>query len=207
MRWRLLWRMFQSARAGRMGDAAALKGAALGSPAYPEIDAKLAALAEPFPAIDVEALRRLPEGTFGREYARFLDDQGLKPFIVSREVAEEVSCSSRLDVRYTLLHDAFHVLLGFDATLVGELGVWGFVSAQHYSPAYDRAVRMGRRLYPLIRPGRGPAWREAITRGETLARQAPCLIAEPLERLFPLPLTEARAQLGLVPPEVQSVTP
>lgn len=30
MKWKLLWRMVQSARAGRMGDAAALKGAALG---------------------------------------------------------------------------------------------------------------------------------------------------------------------------------
>lgn len=170
MRWRLLWRMFQSARAGRMGDAAALKGAALGSPAYPEIDAKLAALAEPFPAIDVEALRRLPEGTFGREYARFLDDQGLKPFIVSREVAEEVSCSSRLDVRYTLLHDAFHVLLGFDATLVGEsasgascppsttaprtTGPSGWGGASTPSSARDGA-RPGARPSPAARPSPG----------------------------------------------------
>ncbi|EPX61189.1 hypothetical protein D187_000972 [Cystobacter fuscus DSM 2262] len=197
MKWRMLWRAVQSARAGRIGDAAALKGAATGGRAYPELDAKLELLEEPFPSIDLDALRRFPEGTFGREYARFMDDQRLKPFIVSREVAEELARTSRLEVRYPLLHDAFHVLLGFDTSLVGELGVWSFVSAQHYSPDYDRAARWGRRLYPLVRPGQGAALREASARGEALARRARCLIAEPLEQLFTLPLPEARNRLGI----------
>jgi len=193
----MLWRAIQCARAGRMGDAAALKGAATGGKAYPAIHEKLARLARPFPEIDVEALRGFPAGTFGREYARFMDDRGLKPFVVSREVSEELSSASCLEVRYPLLHDAFHVLLGFDTSLVGELGVWSFVSAQHYSRQYDFAARMGRWLYPLVIPRERAALREAFARGEAQARRARCLIAEPLEDLFALPLPEARVRLGL----------
>jgi ubiquinone biosynthesis protein COQ4 len=193
----MIWRAIQCARAGRFGDTAAYKGAATGGDAYPDIRQKLDALAEPFPSIDLEVLRPLPEGSFGREYVRFMEGQGLQPIHVSREVAAELARTSRLEVRYPLLHDAFHVLLGFDTSLVGELGVWSFVGAQHYSPSFDRAARLGRRLYPLVRPHQRAALRASFARGETLGRRARCLIAEPLEHLFPLPLGEARSRLGL----------
>ncbi|WP_434384035.1 Coq4 family protein [Melittangium boletus] len=193
----LMWRAIQCARAGRMGDAAALKGASTGGKAYPGVREKLSRLATPFPVIELDSLRRLPEGTFGREYARFMDDEGLMPFVVSREIAEELASTSCLEVRYPLLHDAFHVLLGFDASLVGEMGVWAFVSAQHYSPAFDFGARLGRWLYPLVIPRQRAALRAASARGEALARQARCLIAEPLEDLFALPLKDARARLGV----------
>jgi ubiquinone biosynthesis protein Coq4 len=184
-------------RAGRMGDAAAMKAAAFGGPAYPEIAAKLRALGNPFPAIDLAALRAHPAASFGAAYAAFLDRNGLRPFTVSPEVAAELWPDHVLEVRYPLLHDAFHVLLGFDVTLAGELGVWSFVAAQRYSPSFDRAGRLGALLYPLAAPGRRAALRAAAARGRALGQDAVCLIAEPLEEYWATNLEEVRARCAL----------
>jgi ubiquinone biosynthesis protein COQ4 len=184
-------------RAGRMGDAAAMKAAMFGARAYPDIAEKLRLLRAPFPAIDLAALRALPEASFGRQYAAFLDRNGLRPFQVSPEVAEELWPEHVLEVRYPLLHDAFHVLLDFDISLAGELGVWSFVAAQHYSPAYDRAGRLGARFYPLVAPRRRSALAAAAERGRALGERAACLIAEPLELYWPEQIAQVRAELGL----------
>lgn len=184
-------------RAGRMGDAAAMKAAMFGARAYPEIAEKLRLLHAPFPAIDLEALRALPETSFGWQYAAFLDRNGLRPFQVSPEVAEELWPEHVLEVRYPLLHDAFHVLLDFDISLPGELGVWSFVAAQHYSPAYDRAGRLGARFYPLVAPVKRAALAAAAQRGRSLGERARCLIAEPLELYWSEPIERVREEFGL----------
>jgi ubiquinone biosynthesis protein Coq4 len=184
-------------RAGRTGDAAAMKAAMFGSRAYPDVAARLRQLRHPFPTIELEELRAGPERSFGRAYAAFLDRNHLRPFRVSPEVAAELWPNHVLEVRYPLLHDAFHVLLDFDVSLPGELGVWSFVSAQHYSPSFDRAARLGAWLYPLAAPGQRAAFREAAARGRAAAQHAACLIAAPLEEYWLEPLDEVRARLRL----------
>ena len=194
-------------RAGRTGDAAAMKAAMFGARAYPDIAEKLRQLRNPFPVIDVDLLRKAPERSFGRAYAAFLDRNGLQPFVVSEEVAEELWPEHVLEVRYPLLHDAFHVLLDFDVSLPGELGVWSFVAAQHYSPAFDRAGRWGAALYPLVVPHRRSALRAAATRGRSLGAQSNCLIAEPLELYWQDSLAEVREGFGIQKSEVGSLMP
>lgn len=113
---------------GNVGDAAAYKSAILRVHPYPEVAAGLAELRQPLPAIDLEALRALPEGTLGREYAVHMDRERLRPLDLSENARHRLS-DRVLGLRYTLLHDLFHVLLGFDTSLPGELGVWEFVGA------------------------------------------------------------------------------
>lgn len=88
-------------RAGRMGDAAVMKAAMFGARAYPAVARKLQQLRTPFPVIELDALRALPETSFGRRYAAFLDRNGLRPFVVSQDVAEELgpSMCSRSAIR------------------------------------------------------------------------------------------------------------
>ena len=197
MNLKFAWDFVRYLRAGRVGDAAAMKAAMFGARAYPGIAEKLRRLCTPFPAIDLDALRALPDSSFGRQYAAFLDRNGLRPFQVSPEVAEELWPEHVLEVRYPLLHDAFHVLLDFDISLPGELGVWSFVAAQHYSPAYDRAGRLGARFYPLVAPRRHAALSAAAERGRRLGARAACLIAEPLELYWQEPIEHVREELGL----------
>jgi ubiquinone biosynthesis protein COQ4 len=195
---RLIAKGIRAYRQGRLGDAAAFKAAAFGAKAYPEIERRLRELTVPFPTIDLTELRNHPSGSFGWTYARFMEEKHLRPFTVSPEAAEELARSYLLAVRYPLLHDAFHVLLDFDTSLAGELGVWAFVSAQRYGPAFDRAASLGRILYPLVAPWRTRQLRESSARGRRLAAQAVCLIAQPLERYWPVSLQEVRETFGVL---------
>jgi ubiquinone biosynthesis protein Coq4 len=197
--WRpgLLAQAIRCFRAGRLGDAAAYKSAALVAEAPPDLDARLMQLETPLPRIVLAELRNLPAGSFGHAYARFMDEHRLTPLTISAPVAEELGRHHRLAVRYLLLHDAFHVLLGFDTRLPGELGVWSFVAAQGYSPTYRRAAAAARWLYALMAPTEWRALRAARRRGLALAREAECLIAQPIERHWRDGLDEVRRQLGL----------
>ncbi|MGD9979724.1 MAG: Coq4 family protein [Hyphomonadaceae bacterium] len=197
MNFNYLIKAIRYARKGRRGDAAAMKTAAFGNPAYPDVERDLAALAAPYPDIDLQPLRAEPRGTFGRAYADHMDACGLKPFHVSSEVADELGPSQILGVRYVLLHDAFHVLLDFDTSWPGELGVWSFVSAQRYSADFDRGVRLARRLYPMLAPGKKDELRAADARGQRLGEAAPRLLMAPVETMFAAPLDDVRRQLKL----------
>ena len=148
--------------------------------------------------IDLPALRRLESGTFGHAYAQFIDDNKLRLLVVSADTFADIAVHANpLAVRYLLLHDAFHVLLGFGISLPGELGVWSFVAAQHYSPSFDRAATYARLLYPVVAPSQVRELRAARLAGAALARSAPCLIAQPIDAYWDEPLISVRKRLGI----------
>ncbi len=200
MQIRLLSKAVQAFRAGSVGDAAAYKAAALTAPAYPEVDRQLQGLDQLLPSIDLPALRQLDRGSFGFAYARFMQINKLKPLVLSPSTIVELSRENSLAVRYPLFHDAFHVLLGFDANLPGELGVWSFVAEQRYSPSFEHAALFARLLYPLAAPTRFGELRRARAAGQAIARQVPCLIAQPIETFWQLPLAAVRARLCIHAP-------
>lgn len=187
----------QANRAGKLGDVAAYKSAILGTQAYPDIAAKLAQLPNCFPEIDLAQLRPLPEGTFGRVYAQHMDDCNLTPLEISPDIIEQFRHQA-LGLRYTLTHDIFHVLLDYDTSLVGEMGVWAFVGAQDYSPGYAKAAKLAHYLYPLAVPYRYRQLRASEHRGQHLAKQATCLIAQPFEDYWSAPLSEVKSRFGLL---------
>ncbi|HEV2611007.1 MAG TPA: Coq4 family protein [Noviherbaspirillum sp.] len=194
----LLGKAFRAYRAGRIGDAAVYKSAALGASAYPEVERRLRALERFYPVIDLPALRRLKNGTFGHAYAQFIDGNKLQPLVVSTDTYADIAAHANpLAVRYLLLHDAFHVLLGFGISLPGELGVWSFVAGQHYSPSFDRAATYARLFYPVIAPSQIRELRAARLAGAAMARSAPCLIAQPIDAYWDEPLISVRKHLGI----------
>jgi ubiquinone biosynthesis protein COQ4 len=199
MQFSLLLSAVRAYREGRVGDAAAYKAAALGTPAYPEVEQGLKQLRQPFPRLDLATLAALSVGTFGHAYARFMAANQLTPLSVSSAVASELEGPNTLAVRYTLLHDTFHVLLGFDTSLAGELGVWSFVAEQRYSPTHQHAAALARTLYPLARHSQISALRAARRRGETLAHDVPCLIVQPIEEYWSEPLAIVRERLHIPP--------
>lgn len=186
----------QAYRQGKLGDVAAYKSAILGTQAYPEVVEELSRLNTCFPNIDLASLRTLPEGTFGQIYAQHMDERHLTPLEISAEVITALPDQS-LGLRYTLLHDVFHVLLGYDTSLVGEMGVWAFVDAQHYSPNYQTAAWLARYLYPLVIPHRYRQLRAIEQQSRRFGQQAACIIAQPLEDYWSEPLSTVRSRLGL----------
>ncbi|MEH2039955.1 Coq4 family protein [Nostoc sp.] len=77
-------------------------------------------------------LSQYPQGTFGREYATYMQANQLKPLNISPEL-EDVAKRNLFALRYLVTHDIFHVLLDFDTTYAGEIGVLAFAATQNYS--------------------------------------------------------------------------
>jgi ubiquinone biosynthesis protein COQ4 len=69
--------------------------------------------------VDIEKLRILPTGTFGRTWAEFIDKHNLNPFTTGP--------------RRKQLHDGVHILTGYGTDPIGELEVQAFLLGAKYS--------------------------------------------------------------------------
>ena len=197
MHLRYLIKAIKAGVAGRAGDTAAYKAAALGTSAYGNLDNTLAALNDPLPDISLDELKAQPSGSFGKTLAQFLERNQIQPLQISPTARAELKDAPVLAIRYPILHDAFHVLLEFDTSLAGELGVWSFVAAQQYSPAFEQAALVGRWFTRLLMPWQWGRLRAYEEKGRRLGRQAICVIEQPLDELWGLPLWEVRERLQL----------
>ncbi|MEO1068360.1 MAG: Coq4 family protein, partial [Cyanobacteria bacterium J06638_6] len=135
-----------------LGDFALLKADALGGKASPEVMAQLEPVVGYYPPIDLNALSQLPPGTFGYEYARHMRTNHLSPFTISPEL-DDLARRNVFALRYAITHDIFHVLLGFDTSYAGEIGVLAFAVAQNYSRSQRLGLWLAALLYPLLAPG------------------------------------------------------
>jgi len=181
---------------GNLGDFAIRKADALGARAAPTVEAQLQAVAGYYPAIDLAALIQLPPESFGYCYAQHMIDNQLQPFNISAEL-DAVAINNTFALRYAVTHDIFHVLLGFDTSYAGEMGVLAFAVAQGYSPQQQLALRIAKVLYPLLAPGQRSQINQAYHRGLQLGQQARMLLAFPFEAHWSTPLVELRQQLNL----------
>ena len=152
-----------------------------------------------------EALRDLPEGSWGRGVADFYERHGF-PFPGERHGIYEIGAR----------HDFVHVLTDYDATPEGELDVFAFIAAcmPDEKGLVLLAVTIGLFQNGAIHHVAGKPVK--IARTDTLADEgAAARFAEALDRgrrcpvdvmggidhfaLAPLPLEEARARLGVAP--------
>jgi ubiquinone biosynthesis protein Coq4 len=183
-------------RAGApLGDVAMLKLDALhGEPTG--LDAKLVRVRDYAPEQRMSELRRMPPGSFGREYARFLDANRIKPLVTSPDVRARFR-DHPYALRYTMTHDLHHVLAGFDAGLAGEVGVLAFNVAQGSAPVGRALFWLTCVLYTLVAPAQARRiWRNARA-GLAMGTAADLVIAEPLESFFEEPLGDVRARLRI----------
>ncbi|MEM8806674.1 MAG: Coq4 family protein [Cyanobacteria bacterium P01_G01_bin.38] len=181
---------------GQVGDAAFLRTQFIALSANPKVVAQLTDLAGDLPEINLDQLSQLPRGTLGHEYAQHMQDNQIQPLKISPDLQQEAQ-QSPFALRFTLSHDILHVLLGFDTSYAGEAGVLSFTMAQRYSFALSAYQPVLTVLYPLIFSAEGEQMRANIHRGETLGRQATCLLAYPFEKDWARPITDIRAELGL----------
>ncbi|WP_292770706.1 Coq4 family protein [Nostoc sp. NOS(2021)] len=69
--------------------------------------------------VEIEKLRLLPTGTFGRTWANFLNEHNLKPFTTGS--------------RRKQLHHGVHVLTGYGTDFIGEAEVQAFLLGTKFS--------------------------------------------------------------------------
>ncbi len=68
--------------------------------------------------LDLSALERLPEGTLGREFARYFRDNKISPFKTTLELKNDIDYIGK---RYRETHDVLHLLTGYGTDVVGEM--------------------------------------------------------------------------------------
>jgi ubiquinone biosynthesis protein Coq4 len=156
------------------------------------------------PPQDLPALRALPDGTLGREYARFLDANGLEPLVVSPEVKERFR-NNPYALRFAVTHDLHHVLAGFDTGLAGEAGAAAFNVGQGSAPVGRPMLWVVRFVYALLSPTQARRIWHNIRVGLDMGRRAKLVIAEPIESWFAEPLAAVRAKLGIPDPRTATV--
>ena len=74
--------------------------------------------------LDLSALERLPEGTLGREFARYFRDNQIAPFETTLELKNDVDYIGK---RYRETHDLLHVLTGYATDVMGEMELQAYV--------------------------------------------------------------------------------
>ena len=156
---------------------------------------------------DLDSLRALPDGSLGREYARFMEDEKLS---VTEFAEASLASMSERDYRdrraWTLaqrlrdMHDLIHLVSGYGRDLLGEMAVLSFSSARRkLAENYRLALVLRLAQWKFARAGRPDAVRVLRVAAERGARAA-FLPAVEWERLLPLPLPVVRERLGISPP-------
>ncbi|NWZ20091.1 COQ4 protein, partial [Asarcornis scutulata] len=148
--------------------------------------------------LDMERLRGLPDGTLGREYVRFLEDNKVSPdtrmpakFVDDEELAYVIQ-------RYREVHDLMHTLLGMPTNMLGEIVVKWFEAVQTGLPmcilgAAFGPVRLNTRKLQVLATELVP-W--AIRSG----RNASCILNIYYEQRWEQSVESLREEIGILPP-------
>ena len=142
--------------------------------------------------VDYQALRELPAGTLGREYVRFLDDNGLDPDMF-QEPPGLPAVPGFVSRRLRQSHDIWHVVTGYSPDVPGEVALQAFTYAQVGAPSALVVTIIGCSRWALAHPGLIAESMRAYRRGQ----EAGFLAAGRWEVLWEEPLSEVRARLGL----------
>ena len=95
-------------------------------------------------------------------------------------------------------HDIFHILLGFDTSYAGEMGVFGFTVGQNYSKMLKLVEPIILLIFCFIAPTQIKKIWECDRRGKALGKQAQCLLIYPFEENWTRPIIDIRSELGLI---------
>jgi len=148
------------------------------------------------PTLEPERLEQLPDGTLGREYARFIRANAIDPLGNLLALSRPKNLLEYQFWRAYKLHDVLHIVLGCDATVLGEVPIVAYSLGQARSsgvraPALalvvlllHMALRKPEQFQPAIRIAA-----EWMRRGE----ETPGYASHRLEDWMERPVDEVRA--------------
>ena len=146
-------------------------------------------------AVDLERLRAMPEGSFGRAVADFYDRNGLTPAAIPS--LQAVDSPSYVTAHLYETHDVWHVATGFGSDVADELGLQAVYAAQ-----------LPGRLAPILIAGglvQAALWIHgdfaprlaSVARGYSMGRDCEPLFGVRWDEMWVLPLESVRERLGL----------
>jgi ubiquinone biosynthesis protein Coq4 len=155
---------------------------------------------------DLDRLAGLPVGSLGHAYAASLTRLGYDPDLhAGMEAGSE---AAYVEVRLSQTHDLWHVLTGFDTSLLGEIGLQAFHLGQFPYPLGAMLTAQALQSITLFDPEQLPALVQAIHTGLQMGQQARPLFAQRWEEGWEKPLQQWRQELNLTPvPEWATASP
>lgn len=141
-------------------------------------------------------LSQSPVGSFGRSYAEHMKINKLDPNFFPWEM--NGSDEDRILNRVRSMHDLWHVLVGFDTSVPGELGLQAFTLAQLRSPLSALLIAGGI-LHSLTRGQKDFGHSiDCIFQGYQMGVQSRSLLGVQLEEHLDEDLSSLRQRFGIV---------
>ena len=149
------------------------------------------------PAHDLAQLAEMPEGSLGQVYAAAMARLGYDPNLHAG--MEPTSDAVYVELRLSQTHDLWHVVTGFDTTVVGEIGLQAFHLTQFPYPLAAALTAQSLLSTTVFEPDQLPPLVEAIRVGLQMGLEARPLFAQRWEEGWERPLQQWREELQLRP--------
>ena len=143
--------------------------------------------------VDFDALAKLPDGTLGREYVRFLRDNKITPDAFHNDPTFHDDRAIFMAARMRQTHDLWHVITGFLPDVHGEIVLQAFTYGQTGAPSAWLISVLGVLRYGKLKRA---FIRECVT-AYRQGKAAPFFGAVYWEKRWARPVREIRAELGL----------
>ena len=153
------------------------------------------------PAHDLDALLTLPPDSLGYIYAAQMKKTGFDPNLHAGMTAQ--SDAEYVELRLSQTHDLWHIITGFNTSVVGEIGLQAFHLPQFPYPLATMLIANSLISTTLKTPEMLPQLLEAIAQGFQMGRAAKPLFAQKWEEGWEKPLTQWRAELNIQPIQYQ----
>lgn len=158
---------------------------------------------------DRDALRKLPDGSFGRAYLAFMETEGLT-------IEGLMGAAEEADIRFDeetqfpafaktfhyldAVHDLWHVVTGYGRDALGELCNLEYTYKQTRNSGLPLIIWMGRIAQKLERPDLPIA--KAIAEAQRMGENAEWIMGYDVAALLPLPLEDVRRILKITEPTI-----
>lgn len=147
---------------------------------------------------DRELLRGLPDGSVGRAYLAFMEEENLSAdgLVTASEGTYEEQVTPEMDLfrrRMRDAHDLTHIFTGYGRDALGETCLLAFMNRHSKNPGQLLIIAMGwLKMPPRARAAVLQAWRNG--------GKARWFQDLDYEALLARPLDQVRAELGIAPP-------
>jgi ubiquinone biosynthesis protein COQ4 len=185
-------------RAGVFGDAKAVRLTVNRLESDPSIRAMINEGYLAREKYDIDALARLPEGTLGYSYARFIKHFDLKVDYAPPVDETKDSTLNYIRKRGRQTHDLWHVALGYRPDQLGEMKICAFYVRQIYSPLNALLLAVGLIVVVVRKPHAMHLLMDAIMTGwqdGAVAKRQ--LFGVRWEDNWARPIADLRAELGI----------
>jgi len=149
------------------------------------------------PSHDLDKLLTYPPDSLGYLYAAQMKKMGFDPNLHADMTAK--SDAEYVELRLSQTHDLWHIVTGFDASEIGEIGLQAFHLPQFPYPLATLLIANSLISTTLRAPEALPPLLEAIAQGFQMGKAARSLFAQKWEEGWEKPLTQWQAELNIHP--------